>query len=921
MLGAQDVDSIQEVQILTANYNAEYGRSSSGQIRFVTKSGTKNFHGDLVENFRNSALDANSWTRNLSPNASESSGPAPFRFNQFGFDIGGPIFIPGKFNRERSKLFFFWAEEWIRRREEQTGTGTVPSPAIRTGDLSELLSASNLYFGRVRTANDPDTRAPFPGNIIPANRISPNGRALLNSYPLPVAGFRQGTSNWIGTFHRFSDTRKDTAKIDYILSEKHRASVRVTNIPWDFDAPFEGTFGRFQALWTRPNKTGAANFTSTISPTLLNEFTFSANQDIGNIYELTSCGAPCRRSTYGINYPVFFPAQKIFAEKLPTVTVDGLSTLDTGPYPGGASGFVYLFSNSTTKIVRNHTLKFGVSVERSGQNDHIQFTTASAPATVNHNGAFRFLDTGNPRTTSLALANTLLGDFNDYSELSGKPLTPWIATALDVYAQDSWKATRKLTLEFGVRYSLWPPWHSRWGSLAMFHPDFYDPKKTALVDRTGGFIISGDPYNGIVLPGCKVPSAEGNRFPALHTGEFDRLYHCLPDGLSQTQKLLFQPRLGAAYALNSKTAIRSGLGLFANRTMINRDTALGGNAPFQLQQTVVNGVVDAPGGATKRDFPFTMTIQDPVFKIPAAWNWNFTFQRELPGSTTVEVGYVGRRGLHNQRKRNINQLQAGAVQANPGVNPNFLRPYQGLGILGISENSGASMYHGMQISIERRFSTGIQFGIAYTLSRATDNSSDLTDTLPNAYDDRGYQGIADLDRTHVFIANYIYEFPFLKGSGSLLRRVLGNWELSGINQFQSGAPFSVRNNTDNAGVGPGSGNQFYNLVGDPKIQTTAFTNSAVWFNKDAFARPAAGTFGVQPRNTLRNPGFINWDVGLRKNFPFSDVQRLQFRFEVFNLLNHPNWNGANANPTSGTFGLVTGKGGQRTLQLALKYIF
>src|SRR5262249_27574726 len=160
-----------------------------------------------------------------------------------------------------------------------------------------------------------------------------------------------------------------------------------------------------------------------------------------------------------------------------------------------------------------------------------------------------------------------------------------------------------------------------------------------------------------------------------------------------------------------------------------------------------------------------------------------------------------------------------------------------------------------------------------------------------------------------------------KGSKSVLHRLLGNWELSGINQFQSGAPFSVRNNTDNAGVGPGSGNQFYNMVGDSNIQTGAFTNSAVWFNKDAFARPDAGTFGVQPRNALRNPGFINWDAGLRKNFPISDVQRLQFRFEVFNILNHPNWNGANANPTSGTFGLVTSKGGQRTVQLALKYIF
>jgi hypothetical protein len=367
-------------------------------------------------------------------------------------------------------------------------------------------------------------------------------------------------------------------------------------------------------------------------------------------------------------------------------------------------------------------------------------------------------------------------------------------------------------------------------------------------------------------------------------------------------------------------AIRAGVGMFANRTAINRDTALGGNAPFQPQQTVINGQADAPSGAIRRDFPFTMTIQDPVFKVPVAWNWNGTFQREIGWGTTVEVGYVGRRGIHNQRKRNINQLQAGTIQANPGVNANFLRPYVGLGIVSISENSGSSLYHGMQVSVERRFATGVQFGLAYTFSKSTDNSSSLTDVLPNAYDDRGYFGRSDFDRTHVLILNYIYELPF-KGSSTMSRRLLGNWEISGVFQAQSGTPFSVRRNNDFAGVGAGSGNQFYNLVGDPHLEPTAFTNSAVWFNKDAFAQPAAGTFGQQERNLLRNPGYLGWDMGLRKNFPVTERQRLQFRFEVFNILNHPNWNGANANPTSSAFGQVTSKSGERNVQLALKYIF
>jgi hypothetical protein len=917
------VDTVEEVQILTANYSAEYGRSSAGQIRFVTKSGGRDFHFNLVENFRNSALDANTWSRNQSPNRSEYGGPAPFRFNQFGYDINGPVFIPKKFNADRGKLFFLWAQEWIRRREEQNPTALVPSLLMRQGNFSEFLDPANIFYRRVRAITDPDTRAPFPGNIIPPSRLSPNGLALLRAYPQPTPGLSIAGVNFIGSGARSSNTLKNTVKVDYLMNAQHRITFRGTHIPWTFNEPFQdSSLGTFRSLWSRPNRTAALSVTSTISPTLLNEFTFSANSDgKGDIAYDRTCGAPCERSTFGINYPMIFPNGKDFPGKIPTIQIDPFYSLNnSSAYPGYWSGFVYAWSNNVTKTIANHTIKAGIFIERSGQNDGIQLTTATAPATVNPGGQFRFIDTGHPNTTGVAIGNTALGYFNEYSEPSAKPVTPWVATAVDWFVQDSWKARRNLTLEMGIRHSIWPPWGSRWGTIAMFHPDYYDPSKAAVIDRAGGFIVSGDPYNGIVLPGDK-PTEEGlRRFPIL--SQFQSAYHGLPAGLSRTHYNILQPRLGAAWAINGKTTFRTGIGSFANRTMINRDTALGGNAPFQLQQTVINGNADAPAGATQRVFPFTMTIQDPVLKVPVAWNWNVTVARQLPGKMAIEVGYVGRNGLHNQRKRNINQLATGALFANPGVNANALRPFRGMGIIGISENSGRSQYDGLQISVERRFAKGLQFGVAYTYSHARDNSSDLTDTLPDAYNDKAYNGTADLDRPHVLIVNYIYELPFLKGTSTPWHRILGNWELSGINQFQSGGPFSIRNNQDIAGVGPGSGNQFWNQVSDPNaVQRTAFTTTAVWFNKDAFARPANGTWGTQPRNGLRNPGFRAFDVGLRKNFPTFEGQRLQLRFEFFNILNHPNLNGANSNPTSGQFGLITGKGGNRTIQIAAKYIF
>jgi len=213
---------------------------------------------------------------------------------------------------------------------------------------------------------------------------------------------------------------------------------------------------------------------------------------------------------------------------------------------------------------------------------------------------------------------------------------------------------------------------------------------------------------------------------------------------------MFQPRLGLAYAITPKTAFRTGLGLFYNRPMINRDTALGGNIPFQVQQAVVNGSIDAPGGAARREFPAIVTSQDPVFNMPRAWNWNLTFERQLPGSTTVEVAYVGRKGMYNQRKRNINQLPAGTIQANPGVNPNALRPYLGYGPVSIAENSGRSQYHGLQVKIDRRFMNGLLITNSYTLGRSMDYANENTG-INTPIDFNLSWARSDTDRLHNYV--------------------------------------------------------------------------------------------------------------------------------------------------------------------------
>jgi hypothetical protein len=623
-----------------------------------------------------------------------------------------------------------------------------------------------------------------------------------------------------------------------------------------------------------------------------------------------------------------FPEKEIF-DKIPTISIAGFRTVDGGPYPASSVGPIHTWSNNLTWVKGRHTLKSGIFVEYSGEDDFDQINVTALPGdTNNQNGRFEFTDT-RAGGTGLAIANTAMGLFTSYGEIGQRALTKWRSLATDLFIQDSWKARNNLTVEYGVRWVYWPPWYAQLNNAAMFYPNLFDPANAAQIDRTTGRILSGDRFNGVSLPGDGWPSDAHGVVDAADNPEYDRLFRGVPRGFSETHSNVFEPRGGVSYQLNEKTILRAGAGVFHNRVTLNDSTLLGGNAPIQFKVGVQNGLVDTPTGTTPGVFPLLMTLQDPEFKHPTAYNWSLGVQRELPWQTIVTVDYVGRRGLYLQRERNINQLPLGTRFANPGVNVDALRPYPGFSTIRLSENAGKSRYNGLQLSVDRRYSGGFRLGMAYTWSKLMSNADDKRDILPDTSNDTWYWAVSRLNRTHVFNFHYIYDLPFFKDSTTLLGKIAGGWQISGVTFLQSGEPLSVTRGDDIAGVGD-SNAQPWGLVdgvdptlsrGDRGFSSGRAEDQIFWFNPAAFVRPANGTFGNAPRNLLRGPGFQTWDIAILKNFVFNNAQRLQFRLEMFNFPNHPNLNNPNTDPTSADFGRVLGKSGERNIQLGLKFYF
>jgi hypothetical protein len=980
--GVIDVDTLQEVQILTSNFAPEFGRAVGSQFLFVTKSGTREFHGSVYEFFRNDKLDANTWTRNRTPVTAANTlanSPPVVRFNQPGYSIGGPIYIPNHFNTQKEKLFFFWAQEWVRFRSGNTQTATVPSLALRNGDISEFGPGKDGKFG---TADDPviDPRTidpitrkgvGFSSPIIPLGLISKTGKAILNAYPLPNCNgcFAGQTTNFISAGTDATDTQNRTLRVDYYQGKQH-LSFRGSLFDWKIRGAFRGAFPFTPDNHSRPNRSAGVTLTSEIKPTLINEFTFGSAADI---VKLNVRGNPSR-SAVGINYPYIFPGTKELEDKVPTISINNYTDIDGGPYPASSSGLILTWADNMTWVRGAHTFKFGVNVERSGENDFDQVNISQVPGdTNNQNGRFEFRP-DRPFGTGLAVTDALLGLFRNYGEIGRKAYTPWKATTFEWYVQDNWKVTRKLTAEYGVRYNYWPPWHSVWNNIATFDPAFYTPGLLSIDPKTGAVVLKpGADYtlarfNGITLPGSGFPDSANGRLEilgnsAINVGE---LFRGIPEGISESHKNVIEPRLGLAYALNEKTTIRAGAAVFHSRVLLNDSTLLGGNSPLQFKVGVENGSADAPGGvittfADSIRFPFTLTAQDKVFKLPTAYNWSLTVQRELPAKFIVELGYVGKHSLYLPRERNINSLLPGqnfTYDANGKVtgtapSTNALRPYLGEGQIRLSENSGNAVYHSFQAQVSRRFQNGFSFDVAYTLSKSIDNTSDKRDVLPNAFDDSNIRGLSSFDRTHAFVSNFVYELPFGKGRrflnrGGILDGVIGGWQVTGITFIRSGSLFTIGIPVDALGVGGGGNNTIQTAAFRCSVSVVGASIGQNYFSDPTcFTLPAPGKEGNTGRNSFRGPINQSHDLALFKNFQIKERVKLQFRAEMFNFLNHPNFNNPNTNindnnaietsftspnyglfkanasgPVTRNFGLVTSKSDdRRSMQLALKLVF
>lgn len=978
VIGVANPDAIEEMQILTSDYQAEYGSSAGGQMRIVSKSGTRNFHGTAYEYLRNSAMNANTWVRNQSATTRFAS---PFRYNNFGFTFGGPVWIPGMHwtDKYREKLFFFVAEDWIRYRFSDTQTQWVPTNLMRQGNFSELLTA-NPFYAAPTYVYDPSTCTgvsnvsghivgasgctPFPNNTIPKNLQSANGMAIINAYPAPTPGFVSSSANWISQAAHPINQRKQQISFDVVINEHHHLAFRRQNVTYNEYVPFDQGSGLTGRYFNRPNQTNGLTWTWIVSPSTVNEarVTYSLDQ----VYIPVNMALPgFNRQTLGINFPYIIPGAKAAPNKIPTVS--GLGTfygLAGGPYPSHSGGPIYTYTDSFTKVLGNHTLKAGVSVWFSGENDNDQINVSTVPGGANNqNGSFVFSDNHNGLndTSGVALANLALGLSDSYTEIGPKSYTAWRGQSYDYFAQDSWKATQRLHLDYGLRVTALTAYKPLWGNADFFDPASYSASSAPQVNTSTGNVLlgSGNPYDGMVIPGYSsfpssaaahgvISATASSTNTACDNAPCSGLFAPnLPKGYVNTS-WIYQPRVGFAYQPHQSMVVRGGFGTFATRMGLLDNIFPGGNPPFQPFVTVndisnnLTPMVDNPGFAlTSNTAPsLTVTTLNRHLVAPTRYNWNLAVQQEMPFHSMFTLAYVGGRGIHNWRVYDINQPTVGALQASKAAhgtayNVNALRPYKGYAAIQQEVSDGRSRYNSLQ-ALWQRQQRNLSYGVSYTFSKSMDDSSNYRDIVPDTYNTSNLYAPSEYDARHMLVINYVWSLPFLREQHTFISKTLGGWRIAGVAQFQTGSPCGIgTNNNDFAGVGEqgsfgcGSQGQFWVKNGTPRILHgfAGYGGSAQYFstkNPDGssiFTPPAPGTFNLQKevRDSIYQPGYQDWNLSLKKNFVLAESLNAEFTADAYNFINHPNWSNPNLNPTSGQFGEVTSKSSSnpRTLQVGL----
>ncbi len=942
--GMTSLDAISEVKVLLNTYQAEYGRNAGSSINLVTKSGTRDFHGSAYWYLRNEKLNANDFFNNRNSQARPL-----YRYNTFGGTIGGPIYIPKKFNTNRDKLFFFYSKEnWEIREPRAVRRVTMPTLLERQGNFSQTLDVS----GRLIVITDPTTRAPFAGNVIPAARLNRNGQAILNLFPLPNFLDRSlSGGNYNYQFQEITNHPKklNTYKVDYNPGTNDRISARYTSW-WADRRGYEG-LAAFNSNWDQLYhhylfKTDQiqTSYTKIIKPNIINEAQFGYRK-LGEIGDALTPDAFDKVTRSKVNLGSLGQLYKDgnTLDIIPQASFGGVPSAANMAYDGrlpiDAQDWRWNYNDTLSWIHGAHSLKFGISGE---------YQMNSEGPRSNFGGNFNFeRNVNNPLDSNYAYANAALGNFSTYTESSSRTTGLARQALFEWFAQDSWKATRKLTLDFGMRFTWFTPWKVTDGKAAALALERYDRSKAPQFIQpvlNGGVRVGRNPVTGAFLPAVTIGSfVPGSGDPA--NGMVVAGDGILPEGFANRGWEL-GPRFGFAYDVlgDGKTAIRGGIGVSKQAVPSSGSylSSTRSNPPVQFNPQIVYGNVDSLLGSSGTLFPSNVSALERNPKTGTVINYSLAVQRDLGWKSVLDVSYVGNRSQHLQQVRDLNALPYGTrfLPANgdpsaPGrpLPDNFLRTYPGFGSVNYIENSGYGNYNALQTSLNRRMSSSLQFGVAYTWSKSMDLTSGDNGQLPMFRPYRTWlYGKSTYDQTHVFVLNYLWDLPKASAQWNnvLTRAALDNWQLSGIVTMASGTPRDINYSTvDGADITGGGDGSRVVVTGKAVIPKSERTFDR-FFNTAVFERPAVGTFGNAPKDVFRGPGVNNWDISLFKKFPLKgDTRFVQFRWEFYNAFNHTQFNNVDnaarfdlqGNQVNAQFGRFTGSRSPRVMQGALNFTF